>query len=212
MEKRKNYLRKLRALYLVLIFLLELSLVTSLIASFFSKNYTIVFISLLLIILVPLPYFFRWRYKVKIPLELEIISVVFIYATIFLGEIQNFYIKFWWWDSLLHGLSAIIFGFIGFIILYFLYARQKVKSQLIWLAVFTFSFALSIGALWEIFEFFMDFLFGLNMQKSGIVDTMTDLIVDAVGAFLVSVSGFFYLKNKKSFFLRDVFEYFIHQK
>jgi hypothetical protein len=54
---------------------------------------------------------------------------------------------------------------------------------------------LSIGALWEIFEFLMDSLFGLNMQKSGLIDTMWDLIVDALGALVISILGYLYLKG-----------------
>ena len=61
--------------------------------------------------------------------------------------------------------------------------------------MFSFCFAVAIGVLWEIFEFTMDNLFGLNMQKSGLLDTMSDLIIDSIGAFLVSVSGFVYMKK-----------------
>ena len=51
------------------------------------------------------------------------------------------------------------------------------------------------GAVWEIFEFGMDQIFGLNMQKSGLQDTMFDLIVDALGGLFVSVLVYKYLKN-----------------
>jgi hypothetical protein len=60
--------------------------------------------------------------------------------------------------------------------------------------LFSFCFALAIGALWEIYEFAMDSIFGLNMQKSGLVDTMWDLVVDAGGAFVASLIGYFYIK------------------
>ena len=77
-------------------------------------------------------------------------------------------------------------------------------------AFFAFLFALGVGALWEIFEFTMDSLFGMNMQKpmlgdpSGLTDTMWDLIVDALGALVVSFLGWRYLKNpeQKSFLER----------
>ena len=61
----------------------------------------------------------------------------------------------------------------------------------------SFSFAITIGALWEIFEFAMDQVFGLNMQKTGLVDTMWDLIVDTLGAGLGATAGFFYLKGRE---------------
>jgi hypothetical protein len=67
-------------------------------------------------------------------------------------------------------------------------------------ALFSFAFAMAIGGLWEIFEFSMDNFLGLNMQKTGLVDTMWDLIVDALGALFISVSGFLYMirRNKYS--------------
>ncbi len=73
-----------------------------------------------------------------------------------------------------------------------------------------FLFALGVGTLWEIFEFTMDSLFGMNMQKpmlgdpSGLTDTMWDLIVDAVGALVISILGWRYLRNpgKPSFLER----------
>lgn len=62
-------------------------------------------------------------------------------------------------------------------------------------ALFTFMFAVGLGAIWEIFEFAMDSFFGMNMQKSGLVDTMWDLIVDSVGALVISVLGYGYLRT-----------------
>ena len=53
------------------------------------------------------------------------------------------------------------------------------------MALFSFCFAITMGTIWEIYEFGLDQVFGLYMQRSGIVDTMTDLMVDTVGAFFV---------------------------
>ena len=72
------------------------------------------------------------------------------------------------------------------------------------LALFSFSFAIAIGVVWEIFEFFMDISFGLNMQKSGLIDTMGDLIVDSLGALLASGIGYFYLRIKHTLVFKDV--------
>jgi hypothetical protein len=74
------------------------------------------------------------------------------------------------------------------------------------LALFSFCFALSLGALWEIFEFGMDSFLDLGMQKNSLVDTMWDLIVDTVGAAVVSLSGYFYVKYKKR---GGVFHYYL---
>ena len=63
--------------------------------------------------------------------------------------------------------------------------------------MYAFSLAVTIGTIWEIFEFTMDQLFGLTMQKSGLVDTMWDLMVDCAGAFLGAISGFFWMKGRQ---------------
>lgn len=142
------------------------------------------------------PRLFEKRYKVDIPIEFEIAIVLFIFASLFLGEVRGYYTKFWWWDVVLHTGAGVAIGFFGFMILYILYKANKFKARPITIAVFAFCFALAIGALWEIFEFSMDQFFALNMQKSGLVDTMWDLIIDSLGALLASAVGYFYLKRK----------------
>ena len=76
-------------------------------------------------------------------------------------------------------------------------------------ALFSFTFAIAIGSLWAIFEYSMDSLLGLNMQKSGLVDTMWDLIVDAVGAFVISVLGYFYMKRGFEYFVEKCIAKFV---
>ena len=76
------------------------------------------------------------------------------------------------------------------------------------ITLFAFSFAVAIGSMWEIFEFSMDSVFGLNMQKSGLVDTMWDIIVNAAGALLASVSGYFYIKKGEIFIFDRIMKHF----
>ena len=124
---------------------------------------------------------------------IEILTILFIYASIFLGEVKGYYTRFWWWDTLLHTTFGIALGFVGFMILYVLYKGNKIKASPILVAFFSFCFALALGALWEVFEFIMDQTLGLTMQKSG-SDTMRDLIVDSIGALISAIAGFIYLK------------------
>ncbi|MHA3914105.1 hypothetical protein [Halovulum sp. GXIMD14793] len=55
----------------------------------------------------------------------------------------------------------------------------------------------------------MDQLFGLNMQKSGLVDTMQDLIVDTIGASIGAFGGYLYLKGSRGGRLTKMIEEFI---
>jgi hypothetical protein len=174
------------------------SLLFAIVESGLQGNWTVLFTSVLILILSLIPLFFRRKFKVKIPTEIELVIVIFIYATLFLGELQDFYNVFWWWDLLLHAGSAIVFGFIGFTLLYLMYSKESVGARPLALSIFSFSFAIAIGTMWEILEFSLDQLFGFNMQKSGLLDTMTDLIIDAVGAVFASSVAFVYFKTKKT--------------
>jgi len=163
------------------------------------------FISCLALILALAPTFFEWRTKIDIPEEFEFAILFFVFAAIILGELQGYYEQFWWWDSLLHLSAGIALGIIGFSMFYVMYIRDKIRASPFIIALFSFTFSLGIAVLWEIFEFSMDSLFSLNLQKSGLPDTMGDLIVDAAGALLAAFLGFLYLKGKKP----RVFNYLI---
>ncbi|MFH0808183.1 MAG: hypothetical protein V1888_01035 [archaeon] len=179
--------------------------------SFFENRWTVLFVTSLVFLLTFLPSLFEKQYRIDIPVEFEILVVVFVYASLFLGEVGNFYVRFWWWDILLHGISAVGFGFVGFMILFILYKRGKVQARPMWIAIFSFCFAVAIGAVWEIFEFGMDSFLGMNMQKSGLVDTMWDLIVNGAGALLASVVGFLYLKGEDKVSFAKLMERFVRE-
>ena len=149
------------------------------------------------IIVVLLPVALSHQFDVKIPPEFELCAVLFVMAALFLGEVQGYYQKFWWWDLLLHGASGLILGIFGFLLVHVLNEKEDLHLSLkpSFLAFFAFLFALGMGTLWEIMEFTIDQLFQTNMQKSGIKDTMGDLIVDGIGAMFISVLGYFYLRT-----------------
>jgi len=174
----------------------------------YEQRWMVVFVSSLTFVLTFMPRLLEHKYNFDIPPEFEMVMVLFIYASIFLGEVHGYYTRFWWWDAILHAGSALVLGFTGFLILYVLYRTGKFKASFRVLALFSFCFAFALGAFWEIFEFFMDSVFGLNMQKNGIVDTMEDLMVDAIGAGIASISGYIYLKKKESFILSELLKRF----
>lgn len=139
------------------------------------------------------------RFRVYIPPEFEALAVIFVFASLFLGEIHAYYVRFWWWDAVLHTGSGFLLGILGFLLVYVLNEKKDLEFHINpgFVALFAFMFAAGIGVLWEIFEFTMDSLFGLNMQKS-LRDTMWDLIVDAFGALVISVLGYGWIKHKES--------------
>ena len=96
----------------------------------------------------------RKQFNIILPIEFALGIVVF--ATLFLGEASDFYNRFWWWDVVMHAGSAIAIGLIGVIVLYMLIRSDRLRANAGIMAFFAFTFALAIGTLWEIFEFFMD--------------------------------------------------------
>ncbi len=137
------------------------------------------------------------RFAIRLPLSFLAAISLFVFGTLFLGEVSGFYERVWWWDMLLHGASAVGLGIIGFVYVFYLFEGDKYAAPPWALAFIGFCFAIAMGAIWEIFEFAMDQLFGLNMQKSGLNDTMTDLLVNTVGAMIGALSGFFWLKGRQ---------------
>ncbi|HSH31060.1 MAG TPA: hypothetical protein VK963_00105 [Candidatus Saccharimonadales bacterium] len=170
-------------------------LVVAIIQGAATGNWAVVFVSLLALVLTIVPLLWAGRYNVKLPIDFELAIVLFIYAAIFLGTVRGYYQRFWWWDAFLHTGSGFALGFIGFLILYLLYAQKKLQASPFLMAFFAWAFALALGAAWEIFEYSIDGLFGTNMQRSGLPDTMADLIVDALGALFASGIGYIYLKQ-----------------
>lgn len=159
-----------------------------------------------IMIITLLPTLLGQRFHVYIPSEFEALTVILIFASLFLGEYHGYYARFWWWDALLHTASGFMLGIFGFLLVYVLNEKEELEFHMKpgFVALFAFMFAVGMGTLWEIFEFSMDSLFGLNMQKSGLLDTMGDLIVDALGALVIAILGYGYLKTaaKRSFLER----------
>lgn len=137
----------------------------------------------------------KWA-DVQVPPSFIAAVVFFVAATLFLGEVFDFYERFWWWDIAMHASSAVGFGLVGFVLVFIMFQGDRFAAPPIAMAFFAFCFAMTIGAVWEIFEFGMDQIFGMNMQKTGLDDTMGDLIVNTLGAVIGAASGFAYLKGQ----------------
>jgi len=195
MRQRKNYVvpKYIYVMWFTLILAFGLGI--------FRQEWSTVFVSLMTLGISQYAISLTRRTNIRVPASFLTATILFVYATLFLGEVGDFYERFWWWDVVLHAGSAIGFGLIGAVTLILLFRQGKVQASPILVSVFVFSFALAVGAVWEIFEFGMDQLFGLSMQKSGLVDTMADLIVDSIGGLLAAAASYAYLtKGRKTTF------------
>ncbi|PIN74768.1 hypothetical protein COV18_06120 [Candidatus Woesearchaeota archaeon CG10_big_fil_rev_8_21_14_0_10_37_12] len=192
--------------------ILRISLIVAAISAITNNRWTVLFVSCLTLSLTFLPAIIEQKYEIIIPTEIELLMVLFVYAGLFLGEIHSYYIFFWWWDILLHSISGVGLGFIGFLIMFILYHENKIEASPFVIALFSFCFAIALGSLWEIAEFSIDVSFGTNLQKSGLFDTMGDLVADVIGALIIAIAGFFYIKfGKKGFIINRLLKRFFEQ-
>lgn len=154
------------------------------------------FVALLTLGLTFLPILFEDRFRIRLPLSVGALIALFLFGTLFLGEVFDFYEKYWWWDIGLHSGSAIGFGLIGFVLIFMLFEGDRYAAPPYAIALLSFCFALAMGGMWEVFEYLMDVTFGMNMQKSGLDDTMGDMMVNMAGASIGALGGYFYLRGK----------------
>lgn len=203
MDDKQSYLSNFKKLpavdktQLVLSAFIKLSLVLALIFAVVEKEWTTVFVCVIALLVTLFPLYLERNHRFYIPIGFEFIIVLFVCMTLFLGEVHGFYTHFWWWDIVLHTGSGLTFGFLGFLVLYSLHLNGKFQVSPSLIAFLAFSVSLATGVMWEIFEFSMDSLFGFNMQKSGHLDTMWDLIVNTFGAFVASSYGYIFMRHRK---------------
>jgi hypothetical protein len=206
-----------RIIHRRLTFFLKAVLIVGLLFSLYEQQWLNIFLILGIIFLSLLPHILRKRMQIYIPPQFEILAILFVFSSVFLGEIRNFYFRYWWWDVLLHTWSGFLLGIFGFLLIYVLNEDEHIQLHMKprFVALFAFVFAVATGAVWEIFEFAMDGFFGLDMQKkmlgdfSGLTDTMWDLIVDTLGAALISVLGYFYISKSEEYWLERWINRFI---
>lgn len=182
--------------------IIEAVLIFSAVTSIIQNNMKNIGLSLLTVVCITIPFIISFivrRKKLLFPKSFNLVSVLFLFAALYLGEINTFYVKYMWWDLLLHA----IFGF--YAVITSLHAIQGVirreieisKNRYVMFSVLiAFSFAVTLGTIWEMFEFSGDFIFKSGMIKGGIEDTATDLLVKIAAAFITS--AYYYLKNREA--------------
>ena len=175
-------------------------LVLAAITAAFEGRWSMAFVAVATLVLALAPLVLASRFNITLPLPFVAAITVFVIASIFMGEAFDFYERVWWWDIVLHGTSAIGFGFVGFVFVLMMFEGDRFAAPPWAMCLMAFGLAVTVGACWEIFEFLIDQWFGFNMQKSGLQDTMSDLIVDVIGAAFASWLGYVYLRAQdKSF-------------
>lgn len=176
MKARKNRTKIQMVLTLIVVF--------SVIRQFFLGNYHNMFLGILTLILFMVPQFLDKKLSVTIPVGLETVILIFIFSAEILGEINAFYVKIPIWDSILHTTNGFLMAAIGFALIDLFNRSEKfsIKMSPYFVAFFAFCFSMTVGVLWEFFEFSMDQFFGLDMQKDWIVTAINSVKLNPTGA------------------------------
>lgn len=177
-----NEIKKDKKAFAVYAFL-RIMVIAVLVLSIISGRYENVFVCILCLILFLVPAFLEKKLSITLPTALEIIIFLFIFCAEILGEINSYYTKYPIWDTALHTVNGFICAAIGFAMVDILNRNEKIKFQLspFYLAIVAFCFSMTIGVLWEFFEFFCDMLLGTDMQKDFIVQNISSVALNPEG-------------------------------
>lgn len=190
---------------------LQLAILAVTFSALMRQQWLIAFTGSIMLTLTFAPAIIERQFKVQLPIEFTLATCMFLYAAYGLGEVREFYVIFWWWDLMLHTFSALMMGLIGFLSIYVFYMTNRINIAPIYVAFITFGFAVTIGTVWEALEFLIDWMFGFNMQKSGINDTMTDLLVNIAGAIAAAFMGYSYVKAGDSLIANKIIRNFVEK-
>lgn len=168
--------RGVLALYLVV----RIIVVAILVRSLFAGRFDYALLCGMTIVLLLIPDFLERKLSIEIPGVLEGIIVLFIFAAEILGEIGAFYVILPFWDTMLHTLWGFLAAGIGFAMVDILNRSESSRLNLtpLYMATAAFCFSMTAGAVWELFEFSMDWFFGFDMQKDTLVSQISTVFLD----------------------------------
>ena len=174
-EKYKMTKKKSLIVYFVLRFLVILCMILQIIRGDLNNA----FLCLLSLILFTVPSLIEDKLNIRIPTLLESIVYVFIFSAEILGEINNFYGNIPYWDTMLHTINGFLAAGVGFSLVDLLNKNSKnINLSPLYVAIVAFCFSMTIGVLWEFYEYGMDRYFKLDMQKDRIVDVISTVELD----------------------------------
>ena len=146
----------------------------------FRQEYMNVFLCALSLILMVMPSIIAKKLEIVLPSTLEIIILLFIFAAEILGELNSFYVRVPHWDTMLHTINGFLCAAIGFALVDMMNRNDHFTFQLspLYLAIVSFCFSMTVGVLWEFFEFSGDYFLGMDMQKDTIVNAIHSVNMD----------------------------------
>lgn len=179
MEKTKKFRKRDLTVYIVL----RILVIVTIVIQALRGNFENVFLGILTLILFTIPSIIDRKLNIKLPNALETVILLFIFSAEILGEIQNFYGIFKFWDTMLHTINGFLCAAIGFSLIDILNRSPKfhMKMSPIFVALVAFCFSMTIGVLWEFFEYGADTFFETDMQKDRVVSSISSVLINEKG-------------------------------
>lgn len=182
-SRAKEAMRRKRAeepVVFALYFVLRALVLITLVRSAFLGHYEHMMLCVLTLVLLLLPSLIEHTLDIELPDLLESIILLFIFAAEILGEIDAFYIRIPFWDTILHTTWGFLCAGIGFALFDILNRSEssKIKLTPLYMAVSAVAFSMCIGACWEIFEYLADCFIGVDMQKDTLVQAINTVWLD----------------------------------
>ncbi len=143
-----------------------------------------------------IPSIVQRSYRITLPFELDLLVTLMTFLHAFMGEGLGFYSRYWLFDNILHLFGSGVSALLAFIITFSLHYTGKLRLTYPLIGLFTVTFAMAIGGMWEILEYSVDTLFGKTTQH-GLADTMSDLIYDLIGGVISGTFGMLYVRYSK---------------
>ncbi|MBH1941850.1 hypothetical protein I5677_13185 [Mobilitalea sibirica] len=167
----------------IIYFILRLSVILIMLDQLRERNYENVFLCILTLILFFVPSFIEKKIHIDIPDTLETIILLFIFSAEILGEINSYYLIFPYWDTILHTLNGFLAAAIGFSLIDILNKNDRFAISLspLFVALVAFCFSMTIGVVWEFFEYIMDTFFGTDMQKDTLLTSFRSVLLNPNG-------------------------------
>ena len=187
MEKtKKSNKDKLKAIphkksTIIIYFVIRILILLEIVSCIIRRDYHSVFIGTLSLFLLLLPSIMERKLNIDLPDTLEIIIMLFIYAAEILGEINSFYITVPHWDTVLHTINGFLCAAVGFSMIDLFNRNERFSFKLspLYLAIAAFCFSMTVGVVWEFFEFGCDQLLALDMQKDYVVNQINTVALDS---------------------------------
>ena len=172
-------LREHKSSFIVFL-VLRMLVVVVLVRQIFLRNYESAFFCVLTLLLLYVPSWIQVKLHIELPPPLEITILCFIFAAEILGEVNAFYVVVSGWDTMLHTINGFLAAAVGFSLVMLLNDDERLAFHLspFYLALVAFCFSMTIGVLWEFFEFGMDWFFHTDMQKDTVINSIYSVALD----------------------------------